>query len=73
MLPVGMKPCDNDLCSTLGYSKFEADEYPNMIDNKRWDSVSAKGQDLVYKLMERDPAKRYSSSQVRPEALPCCC
>lgn len=61
-----MKPCDNDVCMALSYSKLEADEYPNMIKNRRWDSVSTQGQDLVYGLMERDPLKRLSAEQVHP-------
>lgn len=64
----GMKPCDNKDCMALNYSKLESNEYPNMINNRRWDSVSAQGQDLVFKLMERDPLKRLSAEQVCPSA-----
>lgn len=71
--PAGMKPCDNDVCNALSYSKFEAGEYPNMKNNRRWDSVSTQGQSLVLKLLERDPLKRLSAEQVRCHSLPGCC
>ena len=61
-----MKPCDNDICNALSYSKFEAHEYPNMINNRRWDSVSSQAQNLVLKLLERDALKRLTAEQVRP-------
>jgi hypothetical protein len=60
-----MKPVDNDVATKLGYSKLEAHEYPNMANNKAWESVSSKGQNLVLQLMERDPAKRLSAAKVR--------
>ena len=66
-----MKPADDDVCMELSYSHLEADEYPNMKGNKRWAAVSTHGQDLVLKMMQRDPKRRVSAAEVRPRWL-CC-
>lgn len=60
-----MKPVDNADALKLAYSHLEAAEYPNMLDNPRWDAVSVKAQSLVLWLMARDPRKRLSAKQAR--------
>lgn len=54
----------------MTYSKHEAGEYPNMIDNARWDAVSASAQSLVLQMLQRDPFDRPSAQKVRPSAAP---
>lgn len=36
--------------------------------NENWDTISANAKDLVKNLLEKDPKKRYSMSQVRDHA-----
>jgi serine/threonine protein kinase len=65
VLLTGMNIMSNETALKLKYATTEASEYENMKGNPRWDAVSAGAQNLVLRLLERDPKKRITAKEVR--------
>eukprot|EP00892_Ulva_mutabilis_P008427 jgi/Ulvmu1/5957/UM026_0079.1 len=63
ILLTGMKPTEQEQAQELLYSGLEAQEYPNMHGNPRWEAVSASAQSLVLQLLQRNPRDRPSAQQ----------
>lgn len=53
----------SDEAKSLAYSAFEAHEYPKM-KSWTWKRLSPGAQDLVLRMLERDPAKRMTAKEV---------
>lgn len=68
----GHKPMKTEQASNLSYSTFEAHEYPRMTSHS-WTRLSKPAKDLVLRMLEKNPTKRITASEVPISIGACNC